>query len=277
MSNSLDPTRGARCCRERVLLCPFPTQGQSASSPNPAVNRDLREKPRTPVTSTLNDSFPQSSTAATGRAETVVGGLSRGCVGPALEVSARPEVTIGRPLQIAAIQARRYALRLCAAWVASPQYAVPRTDEKMKSSTPQLRYLRETLTIKEIKTPEVVENLTLRNLAEKAKSARSREFIAEQYGCEAGFLCYEDWSDRSSGFIYELFVLPEWRNRGIGSCLLSYSENLATSLGCNLIQLAPYAFDKTLSLDCLISFYERKGFSENLGDPSKMQKTLLSM
>ena len=38
MSNSLDPTRGARCCRERVLRYPFPTQGSQASSPNPALN-----------------------------------------------------------------------------------------------------------------------------------------------------------------------------------------------------------------------------------------------
>lgn len=34
-SNSLDPTRGARCCRERVLRCPFPTQGLRAPRPNP--------------------------------------------------------------------------------------------------------------------------------------------------------------------------------------------------------------------------------------------------
>ena len=38
MGNSLDPTRGARCCREWVLLRPFPTQGQFAQRPNPAVN-----------------------------------------------------------------------------------------------------------------------------------------------------------------------------------------------------------------------------------------------
>lgn len=136
---------------------------------------------------------------------------------------------------------------------------------------------RITLTIKEIEDSEVIENLTLRDLAEKAKSVRSREFIAELYGREAGFLCYEDWSDSSIGFIYKLFVLPEWRDLGIGAYLLSYSEKLATSLGCNLMQLEPYAFDKTVTLEWLISWYSQKGFLEKPGDSSKMQKTLYPM
>lgn len=43
----------------------------------------------------VNDCFPQSSTAAVGRPETVVGGLQRCCLGSPLEVSVRPSADIG--------------------------------------------------------------------------------------------------------------------------------------------------------------------------------------
>lgn len=48
----------------------------------------------------VNDCFPQSSTAAVGRPETVVGGLQRCCLGSPLEVSVRPSPAVGDPPRI---------------------------------------------------------------------------------------------------------------------------------------------------------------------------------
>jgi len=47
MSNSLDPTWGARCCRERVHLRPFPTQGESTrlAYTNPSVHFAMQIRP----------------------------------------------------------------------------------------------------------------------------------------------------------------------------------------------------------------------------------------
>jgi GNAT superfamily N-acetyltransferase len=132
------------------------------------------------------------------------------------------------------------------------------------------------LRIAKIDIPRCVINSRIRDLAEQAKSGRSQEFVAEIDGSEAGFLSYEDWSDQSLGFIYEIFVLPEFRGQGIGRDLLSYSEELAKSLRCTSIWLEPYAFDHEVDPECLISWYSRKGYVPKTGDPKKMEKSLVA-
>ena len=64
----------------------------------------------------LSDCFPHNSMAALGRVETVVGGLPRGGVGSALEVSVRRGAVTGHPLWIAAIWVRRYAKYMVDGW-----------------------------------------------------------------------------------------------------------------------------------------------------------------
>jgi len=126
----------------------------------------------------------------------------------------------------------------------------------------------------EIATPDSVSNLVLRDLAERANGGRSRRFIAKFEEREVGFLCYDDWTDQSNGFIYEIYVLPAYRAKGIGNSLLSFAEDLARSLGCTSIRLAPHAFDGTVSPDMLLSWYGDKGYVPMSGDASKLEKAL---
>lgn len=116
----------------------------------------------------------------------------------------------------------------------------------------------------------------LRELSERARSGRSQEFIAEVYGSEAGFLSYEDWSDQLLGFIHEIFVLPEFRGKGIGGNLLLFSETLAMDLHCISIRLEPYAFDHKVDSEWLISWYEGKGYVRKTDDPNKLEKSLVA-
>lgn len=132
------------------------------------------------------------------------------------------------------------------------------------------------LKIVRIDTSGCVANPRLRDLAERAENGRSQEFVAEIDGSEVGFLSYEDWSDQSLGFIYEIFVLPEFRGQGIGRDLLSYSEALAKSLRCTSIRLEPYAFDREVGSEWLISWYARKGYVPKTDDPRMMEKGLFS-
>jgi GNAT superfamily N-acetyltransferase len=132
------------------------------------------------------------------------------------------------------------------------------------------------LAIIEITISTFVTNSMLRGLAEGAKNGRSRMFIAKISECDVGFLCYDNWSDKSLGFIYELFVLPEYRGRGIGSKLLSYSEELAKSLHCESIRLEPRPFDRTIDSSWLISWYIGKGYMSIPNDPAKMEKLLVT-
>ena len=130
------------------------------------------------------------------------------------------------------------------------------------------------MNITKIDTLESVENLFLRERAERARCGRSREFVAKVDGCEAGILSYEDWSDQSLGFIYEIFVLPEYRGQGLGRGLLSYAEELAKGLHCTRIRLEPYAFDRTLDSEWLVSWYARHGYMQKTDDLAKMEKSL---
>ncbi|WP_386084120.1 GNAT family N-acetyltransferase [Vreelandella sp. F11] len=116
----------------------------------------------------------------------------------------------------------------------------------------------------------------LRDLAGRASNGRSKSYIAKIYECEVGFLCYDDWSDQGNGFIYEIFVLPEYRGQGVGHSLLLYSEELAKSLRCASIRLEPHAFDRTVDSNWLVSWYLRQGYSPMPNDSKKMEKVLVS-
>lgn len=67
---------------------------------------------------TLNVSFSQALVSVADRVETVEFGLPDCCERYELEVSLRPEVATGHPMQIAVIRSRRYALGLRVRWVA---------------------------------------------------------------------------------------------------------------------------------------------------------------
>ncbi|WP_271103857.1 GNAT family N-acetyltransferase [Pseudomonas tohonis] len=130
------------------------------------------------------------------------------------------------------------------------------------------------LSIIEIKNSDSISNFKLRELAERAKNGRSLLYIAKTGTLEVGFLCYDDWSDQGSGFIYEIFVLPEFRNQGVGLALLQYSENLAHRLKCTSVRLEPHAFDGTIDLNWLISWYKKQGYTPMRNDHNKLEKIL---
>jgi GNAT superfamily N-acetyltransferase len=117
---------------------------------------------------------------------------------------------------------------------------------------------------------------TLRKRAERGHSARSCEFLASVHGEEAGLLSYEDWSDRESGFIYEIFVLPSFRRRGVGESLLYCAQRYALQLGCTSVRLKPYALDQQPDKSRLIAWYTRAGYHPTTDDPEYMEKRTLA-
>ena len=119
-----------------------------------------------------------------------------------------------------------------------------------------------------------VKNEVLHDRAKRARNARTQEFIAVTNGTEHGLLSYEDWSDKSLGFIYEIFVLPSYRKQGIGAALLSYAEDLAIQLKCMYIQLKPYSLDQDTDQGLLISWYVEKGYIRKSDDKELMEKKL---
>ena len=132
------------------------------------------------------------------------------------------------------------------------------------------------LSITETKKTDLISHSMIRERAERSQNGRSRNFIAKIDECEVGFLCYDDWSDKKNGFIYEILVLPEYRGQGAGRSLLAYSEALAKSLCCTSIRLEPHPFDRTIDSSWLVSWYIRQGYASMPNDPRMMEKILVS-
>jgi GNAT superfamily N-acetyltransferase len=114
----------------------------------------------------------------------------------------------------------------------------------------------------------------LRDRINRGHAGRSIEFLATKDSNEAGFLSYEDRSDERLGFIYEIFVLPPFRNRGVGAYLLQQAERYAIQLNCNVARLKPFALDDETDQNQLIAWYKRMGYLPIENDQKHFQKML---
>lgn len=130
------------------------------------------------------------------------------------------------------------------------------------------------LTISKVLQLNDLESSTLRHRAERWHCPRSKEFLASQDGVEAGLLSYEEWSNDKPGFICEIFVLPSFRQQGIGMSLLLHAESYALQLGCRSVRLKPYSLDQAFDQSQLISWYLKKGYCQIPGDHEHMMKVL---
>ncbi len=124
---------------------------------------------------------------------------------------------------------------------------------------------------------DALNNPTLRERAKRAHGGRSQEFVMAINGCEAGLLSYEDWSQQTVGFIYEIFVLPEFRQQGIGAILLSYAENYALQLRCTRIRLKPYPLDQETNRERLVAWYTKNSYFQKCGEQEIMEKSLATI
>ncbi|EIU7089663.1 GNAT family N-acetyltransferase [Pseudomonas aeruginosa] len=113
--------------------------------------------------------------------------------------------------------------------------------------------------------------------AKRAHGGRSQEFVMIASGHEAGLLSYEDWRQQSDGFIYEIFVLPEFRQQGIGAMLLSYAENYALQLRCARIRLKPYPLDQETDPERLVAWYTKNGYFQIPDEPEILEKSLATI
>ncbi|MNJ56253.1 Acetyltransferase (GNAT) family protein [compost metagenome] len=76
------------------------------------------------------------------------------------------------------------------------------------------------------------------------------------------------------GFIYEMFVLPEFRQQSIGAILLSHAETHAIQLRCAYIRLKPYPLDQETDPERLVAWYTKNGYFQISDESEILQKTL---
>jgi GNAT superfamily N-acetyltransferase len=131
--------------------------------------------------------------------------------------------------------------------------------------------------INQVNDLDTIKSNLLRERAERSKTGRTLEFLAMSGESEAAFLSFEDWSDKSLGFIYEIFVLPEFRNEHLGSALLARAEEVAINLGCSRLELDVHAFDRTIDKASLYSWYSDKGYVRISNKSERMAKSIGKM
>ena len=123
-------------------------------------------------------------------------------------------------------------------------------------------------------SPEEIQDPLLRYRAQRGHGGRSLEFVAVDQGVEMGMLSYEDRSDTALAFVYEIFVLPQFRKRGVAAMLLSYAEAFAVRQQCQVVRLEPRPLDEAPDLSQLESWYMRAGYLRSAEYPELMEKPL---
>ena len=130
--------------------------------------------------------------------------------------------------------------------------------------------------ILKLSSPSDLREPILRERIERGYCSRLQGFLASHNGEEAGLLLYEDWSERKSGFIYEIFILSSFRKKGLGSLLLLYAEKHAIQLNCDVLRLKPYALAQEPDNILLRNWYEKNGYQQYTKDCEFMTKYLKS-
>ncbi len=129
-------------------------------------------------------------------------------------------------------------------------------------------------TITEFFDPLELKNQSLQERAQQAKVVRSRQFVAHENEIEVAYLSFDNRSDINTGVLYEILVLPQYRNHGLGTVLVSFAEGIARSIGCACLRLSPRAFDASVDQNWLESWYSKQGYSLANDGSSEFEKSL---
>ncbi len=130
------------------------------------------------------------------------------------------------------------------------------------------------LEIVELMNPHDLVSDLLRQRAINARWPNSVQYLATLEGREVGYLSFDHRRDIDAGIIYEIVVLHEFQNRGVGSALLAHGESVAADLGCQNVVLAPVAVEAGLSEAQLRKWYTRRGY-RNRDQSSEMEKCII--
>jgi GNAT superfamily N-acetyltransferase len=114
--------------------------------------------------------------------------------------------------------------------------------------------------LKEIKEASLVKRSALRERAERGLAKISHKYLAFLDGEEVAFVVLDLWRLPNPMVIYEIFVDPEFRKKGIGTIALSKIEQIASEEGYSEIVLVPRSLTEELSEKDLVRWYRKQGY-----------------
>lgn len=108
----------------------------------------------------------------------------------------------------------------------------------------------------------------------KNRISITKIYIAKFGEKEVGIITLDCYSPPNPLFVYFIFVENSYRKRGIGTMLLDHAERIAIERGNPSIVLEPREVEQNISLQKLTYWYNRKGYSQRVGDPLRLEKLL---
>ena len=121
--------------------------------------------------------------------------------------------------------------------------------------------------------PNDIQSPRLRSIV-RHRSGISKSFLAKIEQQEIGIMIVDLYDPPYPLFIYYIYVVPNFRNQGIGSKLLRFAESMASKRGNPSVALQPHEIEKGYSLQTLRFWYIRRGYSDRESDPKRMAKII---
>ena len=91
---------------------------------------------------------------------------------------------------------------------------------------------------------------------------------------EVGYLAFDLWPSKDYIVIYELYIIPEYRRKGIGTIVMKKAEKIAAEFGNLSIHLRPEPLSRKISKEQLIEWYRKQGYSPLADNPDLFVKEL---
>jgi GNAT superfamily N-acetyltransferase len=129
-----------------------------------------------------------------------------------------------------------------------------------------------------IKITDNPSNISDHQLRDKAlhssKATYTKHYIAYDYSDEIGFLSLDIIPNTDYLILYEIYVKPHLRRRGIGTELLKLVERHARELDYKYVFVRPQPMEENISKDHLITWYLNNGFIVKDKVPDELYKLI---
>jgi GNAT superfamily N-acetyltransferase len=111
-------------------------------------------------------------------------------------------------------------------------------------------------------------------MLQSPKAPHTHHYVAIEDGSEIAFVALDRIPDVDYLVLYEIFVRPDCRGKGLGSRLLGEVEGVAKALGYDKITLSPWPLEQGYSEEKLVAWYKRHGYAERPDCPTELEKSI---
>lgn len=107
-----------------------------------------------------------------------------------------------------------------------------------------------------------------------SKARHTHHYVVMEDGSEVAFIALDQIPGVEYLVLYEIFVRPDCRGKGIGSRTLGEVEGVAKDLGYERITLSPWPLEAGYPEEKLIAWYKKHGYVERTDCPTELEKNI---